>query len=69
MSVFWNKVMKCKHKNLSENYYVHIFCGTPYCSGWEEHCLDCGVYISDCKCGSNYGMFGWPEKRRWKQKI
>ena len=67
MSNFWDKVMKCKHENLSPDYCEYIPCGTPYCSGCEEHCLDCGVYISNCGCGSNYGMSGWPEKR-WKNK-
>jgi hypothetical protein len=68
MSNFWNKVMKCKHKNLSSDYCAYIFCDTPYCSGWEEHCLDCGVYISNCRCGSTHGMSGWPEKR-WSKRI
>lgn len=56
---FWTKVEKCAHKNLSPNYFKHISCATPYCSGHETHCLDCGVYISECKCGFNSGMSGW----------
>lgn len=64
MSKFWNKVSKCEHKNISPNYYPLIRCGTPYCNAEEIHCLDCGVYISDCQCGSNIGLSGWSH-RRW----
>lgn len=63
MNKFWEKVKKCKHKNLSSNYCEIIPCGTPCCSGYETHCLDCGVYITQCSCGYNNGMSGWPEKR------
>ena len=63
---FWDKVMKCKHENLSSNYCEPIYCGTPYCEGSEVHCLDCGVYICECGCGVNSGMSGWPMKR-WKR--
>ena len=59
----WNKVEKCKHKNLSPNYLDPIYCGTPYCEGDEVHCLDCGVFISTCGCGSWNGTSGWPNKR------
>lgn len=64
---FWDKVRKCKHKNLSPNYFVPIYCSTPYCDGNEEHCLDCGVYISECKCHYNDGLSGWPQAR-WKER-
>jgi len=67
MSKFWNKVKKCKHKNLSE-YSRYLPCGTPYYGGEEAHCLDCGVYISKCSCGSNNGMSGWP-LNRWTKKY
>ena len=67
MSKFWDKVEKCEHSNLSESYYRHIYCGTPYCLGTEDHCLDCGVYISKCGCGCNNGMSGWSQKR-WRKK-
>jgi len=60
---FWDKVLKCKHENLDPNYYEYIGCPTPYCSGSEVHCLDCGVFISECGCGYNNGMSGWPHKR------
>ena len=63
---FWDKVSKCEHKNLDPNYYEYVPCGTPYCSGWEEHCLDCGVYITKCGCGFNNGMSGWPDSR-WRE--
>ena len=62
---FWDKVIKCKHKNLSPNYCVPIYCTTPYCDGDEWHCLNCGVYISECRCLSNSGMSGWSYKR-WR---
>jgi len=63
LNKFWKKVYKCKHKNISPNYYEIIYCSTPYCSGYELHCLGCGVYISECFCGYNNGMSGWPQKR------
>ena len=59
----WKKVKKCKHTNLSPDYLGHIYCDTPYCEGSEYHCLDCGVFISKCGCGSNNGRSGWPNKR------
>jgi len=65
MSKFWDKVEKCDHKNLSPDYIEPVYCGTPYCSGYEEHCLDCGVFITKCGCGFCNGMSGWPE-RRWR---
>ena len=64
---FWNNVSHCKHDNLSPDYLVLIYCGTPYCGGQEEHCLDCGVYISSCGCGCNRGLSGWSNKR-WKNR-
>ena len=60
---FWDKVYACEHKNLSPNYSEYIYCGTPYCSGSEEHCLDCGAYIQECGCGYNNGMSGWSHKQ------
>ena len=66
--LFWKSVEKCEHKNMSPGYFEYISCGTPYCSGQEEHCLDCGVYITSCGCGSNNGMSGWPVKRWRKTK-
>ena len=32
---FWDKVEKCKHKNFYPNYYVGVYCITPYCSGYD----------------------------------
>ena len=69
MSDFWNKVSKCEHKNLSPNYHEFVSCSTPHCSGIEEHCLDCGVYITKCDCGFCNGFYGWPYKRRRGLKI
>jgi len=64
---FWAKVVNCKHENLSPNYSEPIYCSTPYCCGSEDHCLDCGVYISTCGCGYNNGMSGWSNKR-WERR-
>jgi len=68
MSRFWERVHACEHENISENYFQYISCSTPYCGGEEEHCLDCGVYITECKCGFCRGMSGWPEKR-WRKRY
>ena len=71
MNKFWDKVEKCDHKNLEPNYYKNVPCGTPYCYGRETHCLDCGVYITECGCGFNNGMSGWPDRRHrrlWRKK-
>lgn len=62
---FWDRVANCPHKHLSNHYGPSIHCDTYDCSGMEFHCLDCGVYISECQCGSNNGMSGWSQKR-WK---
>lgn len=69
MNDFWNKVVKCEHKRLSPNYLEYIPCDTPYCTGYESHCLDCGIYISECGCGSNAGLSGWPYKRCLSQRL
>jgi len=63
---FWDKVEKCKHNNISGDYFVSIPCPTPYCYGHEVHCLDCGVYLTECKCGFLSGSSGWPYAR-WKK--
>jgi hypothetical protein len=67
---FWDKVYVCKHENKSPFYLGGGSCGTPYCSIYEYHCLDCGVYISECGCGSNNGLDGWSSRRRmnWERK-
>jgi len=62
-SKFWKKVGKCKHDNLSETFVGTGSCSTPYCSADEEHCLDCGVYISSCQCNCCSGMSGWSHTR------
>lgn len=59
---FWNKVSQCKHKE-TDNYLVSVYCDTPYCHGHEYHCKLCGVYVSECGCGSNSGLSGWSHKR------
>lgn len=68
MSKFWNKVDKCKHENMSPGYYEGVSCWTDYCGGQESHCLDCGVYIVKCGCGSCNGMSGWSDKRHRQQQ-
>jgi len=65
MNKFWENVLQCKHKNLYPDFYEDIFCSTPYCSGYEIHCKDCGAFISECDCLSNSGISGWSNKR-WK---
>jgi len=64
---FWDKVSKCKHKNLSPNYLEYVECGTPLCQGYESHCLDCGAYITECGCGFVSGISGWGERRNQAQ--
>jgi hypothetical protein len=63
---FWDKVAKCEHKNHTA-YHKSTNCSTPYSSGTEIHCRDCGVYISECECGCCDGMSGWPWSRIMKQ--
>lgn len=67
-NIGYEKKMKCKHENLYENYCVEFPCSTPYCSGYEVHCRDCGAYISTCKCGHNNGISKWSHKR-WKAEY
>jgi hypothetical protein len=68
ISKFWEKVHNCEHKNMNPDYCGNVHCGSPWCVGREQHCLDCNVYITECWCGSNNGMSGWPEKR-WRKKY
>ena len=68
---FWEKAQSCKHENFYPDYHVSFSCGgTPYCSGYEIHCKDCGIYISQCGCGWNNGLSGWSYKRHrhWEKK-
>lgn len=67
MTKFWEKAHKCSHENLSPDYLGCTTCSTPYCSIVETHCLDCGVFISECGCGANNGMSGW-SGRMWYSK-
>lgn len=69
MSKFWDKVEKCNHKNISPNYLDGGQCETSYCEWSEDHCLDCGVYITKCGCGYCNRMDGWPWKKRKKNLI
>ena len=61
---FYKKAEACLHENLSPNYDVWIWCGTPHCNGSEVHCLDCGAYISKCGCNCESGISGWSYARR-----
>ena len=56
---FWDKVENCNHENFYPDYYVSFECDTPYCTGYEIHCKDCGAYISQCGCNFNNGISGW----------
>jgi hypothetical protein len=64
VSRFWVSVDQCDHERMSQGYLVDLSCSTPYCRGREEHCLDCGAYISSCGCGHLDGVSGW-SKARW----
>ena len=46
---FWDLVKECDHTNRTDH-YEDVGCSTPYCSGNESHCRDCGVYITECGC-------------------
>lgn len=48
----WKRVEKCLHKNTSE-YSASLGCS---CRAYEYHCLDCGIYFNDCRCGEESGM-------------
>ena len=65
-NLFWDKVIKCNHDNISEDYFEIVYCPTPYCSGYEVHCLECGAFITKCDCGFCNGISGWSEKR-WRK--
>lgn len=74
VSKFWDKVLKCEHKNLYPDYYEGWSCsgaGHVGCMASEYHCKDCGVYFSECGCHTDEGMSGWPWRRwrnLWKKK-
>ena len=70
MNNILDRANKCEHKNLYPNYCVDIPCSTPYCRGYEVHCMDCGAYISKCLCHSNDGISGWSFNRNmnWLEK-
>lgn len=63
---FWDKVEKCKHEHLSPNFDSSVICCENHsigCIANESHCLDCGVYITECSCGAIRGMSGWSHER------
>ncbi|MCK9596703.1 hypothetical protein M0R19_05925 [Candidatus Pacearchaeota archaeon] len=44
-----------EHKNkVQHNYWS---CPTPYCSAIEYYCPDCKMYLVECGCGFESGMF------------
>jgi len=46
----------CYTQHDPTEYYEHVGCGTPYCSGATViHCRKCGWYIYECQCGSENG--------------
>lgn len=68
--IFWERVKKCKHNNISPNYLEDAGCCMSDMGSHsaEYHCLDCGVYISECGCGCSTGLSGWP-KKRWDNLV
>ena len=58
-----DKMLSCKHKNISGTYWEIYSCETPYCTATETYCLDCRAFIVKCGCGYNNGISGWPLKR------
>ena len=69
--IFWEKVENCKHGNADYTDACSIIrCPTPYCSGDETKCLDCGAYIIKCDCGFMNSVSGWSMARlnRYQQK-
>lgn len=65
---FWKQVEKCQHV-WNPNYYESYTCANEYCEAHEEHCLKCGVYKTECKCGFENGMSGHPIKRSTRKKL
>jgi len=65
---FFEKLHGCKHLNRDPDYCEPFSCSTPYCSGWEDHCLDCGAYISVCGCGSENGISDKPYWKDYKER-
>jgi len=61
----WDKVEKCKHKNVHENYLASLGCA---CGGCEYHCKDCGVFFSVCDCGEASGVSGYEFFRQLEYK-
>jgi hypothetical protein len=65
----YEKMSKCAHKNLDPDYSVGFVCSTPYCTGSEEHCLDCGAYLSSCGCGYENGLSDKPRSEEYYAGI
>ena len=63
----WDKVAKCKHEDLYENYCVTIACLCD--SGVEYHCRDCQAFIIECGCGSVVGISGWSNARHVARRL
>lgn len=61
---FFNQIHGCRHAHMDPDYFMGFKCSTPCCSGQEEHCLDCGAYISTCGCGCENGI---SDKPYWKK--
>jgi hypothetical protein len=63
---FWETVASCEHEHIYERYFADLgTCSTPGCGKIiEVHCRDCGIYLTECKCGKNDEFNGWSYKRR-----
>ena len=63
----WDKIHKCKHK--WTDYLDNGSCGTPHCYWTESHCRKCGIYVTECGCGSMNGMSGEPYKKEKNRRL
>jgi len=70
---FWKRVDACTHEvtDSSPNYSALVYCDV--CSNANEwHCLKCGAYVTECRCGDQSGISGWSHKRwaaHWKRRT
>lgn len=64
--IYWERVAACEHVPRSD--YLKTFtCATPECSGREERCEKCRVYITWCGCGFENALSGW-SRARWRSR-
>jgi len=67
-SKFWEKVNKCKHE-WNPDYYETFSCANEYCNATEQHCLKCGVFKTECKCGFENGLSGHSVNRATRRNF